>query len=108
MTEETRVLEQAELSPERVILRLYDMGIESCLERNKENVMKVLKELIAALNFEYKEMSSSFYDLYQFATRLVENDQLNEVLPIFQGLRSSWEKLVTARESVPTLRDNLK
>jgi flagellar protein FliS len=98
MTEEMKVAESSAVSPERLILRLYDIGIESCLASNKDKVKRVLNELIAALDFEYRELSSSFYDLYQFALRLVDNDKLNEVLPIFQGLRSSWEKLVAARE----------
>ena len=44
-------------SPEEVILKLYDFGIRKCLEKDRDGVQKILKELIGSLNFEYKDIA---------------------------------------------------
>jgi flagellin-specific chaperone FliS len=80
--------------PELLILNLYDLGIQFCATRQKENVRKVLVELINALNFDYADLAASFYNLYQFALNQVEADNFDEALEIFQGLRSAWEQLI--------------
>jgi len=87
-------------SPEEVILRLYDLGIRKCLEKDGSGVQKVLKELIESLNFEYKDMAGSFYELYDYAMRSAQAENFDEAVNILQGLRSAWEKLV-AKDGIP-------
>ncbi|MFQ5649942.1 MAG: flagellar protein FliS [bacterium] len=90
--------------PEIIILKLYDLGIAACHAGDKEKVRKVLHELTAALNFDYYEIAKSFYDLYEFSLRVLEEDRFCEVLDILIGLRSTWEKILPAPEgtSQPT------
>ncbi len=91
-------------NPEMLILKLYDLGIQKCLQKDRSGVQKVLKELIRSLNFEYKDMAGSFFELYDYAMRSADADNFDEAVNILEGLRSAWEKLV-ARDgiSVPAL-----
>jgi flagellin-specific chaperone FliS len=86
-------------SPELLILNLYDLGIQFCAERQKEQARKVLAELINALNFDYADMAASFYNLYHFALNQIEAENYEEALEIFQGLRSAWEQLIPGAET---------
>ena len=91
-------------SPEMLVLKLYDLGIRKCLEKDRAGVQKVLKELIGSLNFEYKDMAGSFYELYDYAMRSADAESFDEAANILEGLRSAWEKLVAKDGiSVPIL-----
>jgi flagellin-specific chaperone FliS len=85
--------------PELLILNLYDLGIQFCAARQKEEARKVLVELINSLNFDYADLATSFYNLYQFALNQIEADNFDEALEIFQGLRSAWEQLIPGNVS---------
>lgn len=84
--------------PEVVVLKLYDLGIESCIKEDKEQVKKVLKTLTDSLNFDYTEIATSFYDLYQYALNVLDEDNFDDVLFIMKDLRSSWENVVNAKD----------
>lgn len=88
------------VSPERVILQLYDMGIEGCENRDKVKTIQIISQLMKALNFEYEEIARSFYDLYQYALQMVQNGNFEQALTMLNELRDVWEKSVIARESV--------
>ena len=91
-------------SPEMLILKLYDLGIQKCFQKDRSGVQKVLKELIGSLNFEYKDMAGSFYELYDYAMRSADAENFDEAANILEGLRSAWEKLVAKDGiSVPIL-----
>ena len=77
-----------------LVLKLYDLGIQKCHDRDRIGVQKILKELIGSLNFEYKDMAGSFYELYDYAMRSADAENFNEAANILEGLRSAWEKLV--------------
>ncbi len=91
-------------NPEMLILKLYDLGIQKCLQKDRGGVQKVLKELIRSLNFEYKDMAGSFFELYDYAMRSADAENFDEAANILEGLRSAWEKLVSKDGiSVPAL-----
>ncbi len=100
---------QSELSvsekniPEMAVLQLYKLGIESCKNKNKEKFKAVITALIHALNFEYEEMANSFYDIYQFALRMVADENYEQAQFIFHGLQEAWEKAFTNK--YPKLND---
>ncbi|MFQ5676388.1 MAG: flagellar protein FliS [bacterium] len=87
-------------SPESVILKLYDAGIEQCEQQNKVGVKQALEHLIDSLNFEYSEMAGSFFNLYDYAIRAADLGDFDEALFILKGLRSTWEECVVAREGI--------
>jgi len=92
-------MEQA-MTPDRVILHLYDLGIDGCHNKDKMKTIQILSELIKSLNFDYEDIAGSFYDLYQYTLQMVQHDNYEQALQILVELRDVWEKSVIARESV--------
>lgn len=84
-------------SPEKLILMLYDIGLRSCHNKDREKAAKVLVELITALNFDYKEISLTFFDLYRFALDQVHNGRFDNAIMVFEGLRAVWQKTVLGK-----------
>ena len=79
---------------ELLILRLYDLGIQLCCERKKDDIKKVVNALINALNFEYNEIATSFFNLYKSILKMLEDDQFDQVQDLLRDLRATWEKIV--------------
>ena len=84
--------------PEVVVLKLYDIGIESCIKRDKIQVEKVLRTLTNSLNFEYTEIANSFYELYQYALKVLKEENFDDILLIMKDLRAAWENVVNAKQ----------
>ncbi len=78
------------LSPVQVILKLYDLVILSCKKNDKKMAIRALNELIVALNFEQKEMSTGFYRLYDYSKRCVFAGRYVEVISVISELRGAW------------------
>jgi flagellin-specific chaperone FliS len=53
---------------------------------------RVLIELMGALNFEYEDISTRLYRLYEYCQRLVFQRKYDEALHIIKELRDSWAK----------------
>jgi len=54
------------LSPVQLILKVYDYIIVNAKKSNYSNVNAGLTQLIAALNFDYKEVSMGLFRLYRY------------------------------------------
>ena len=78
-------------SPEKLIWMMYDLGWKSCRGKDRGKASKVLVELIAALNFDHKEMAVSFFELYRYALDRVHSGKFEEAGAVFQSLRDAWE-----------------
>lgn len=85
-------------TPEQVILRLYEIGIEACWHRDQAKVGQVLRELIAALNFDYGEMATAYYNMYDYALRILEQQKYNEIRDILSELHDAWEQVIPAMD----------
>ncbi|MFQ5649943.1 MAG: flagellar export chaperone FliS [bacterium] len=81
-------------SPEKLILMLFDLGVKRCRARDRTGAARVLVELIAALNFDHKEIALTFFQLYRFALDQVHSQKFENALMIFEGLRDVWESAV--------------
>lgn len=88
------------INPESVILQLYDLGIESCNNKEVDKATKVLTELINALNFEYSEMATSFCKLYQYVLGMVRVENFEQALYILIELRDAWKQALISKECV--------
>ncbi len=85
-------------TPEEVILRLYEIGIEACWHRDSARVGQVLHELIAALNFEYHEMATAYYNMYEYALRVLDQKKFDEIRDILTELHDAWEQVIPAMD----------
>ncbi|MCL4540703.1 MAG: flagellar protein FliS [Bacteroidetes bacterium] len=78
------------LSPVQLILKLYDFVIVNSKRKNYNNVSAGLTQLIAALNFDYQEVSIGFFRLYRYCQNQSQNGNFAEVEKIISELRSAW------------------
>ncbi len=89
----------AVLTPEELILKLYDVGIESCKNRDSEKVLKVLHELIASLDFNYYETANTFHNVYKHAILILNRGDFPEIEKTLTELRDAWDSFVTAKHT---------
>ena len=87
-------------SPEKLISLLYDIGSKSCRAKDRQKAAKVLVELIAALNFEYKEIATGFFDLYRYALDEVCKGRFESALIVFEELSDVWKSAVMKNPSI--------
>lgn len=78
------------LSPVQVILKLYDYVIVNAKRKNYSNVSAGITQLIAALNFDYQEISIGFFKLYRYCQTQAQNGNFEEVEKVVSELRSAW------------------
>ena len=78
------------LTPVQVILKLYDFVIMNCKRKDMDKVNAGLTQLIASLNFEYKEVSLGFFRLYRFCQDRARKGDFKSVLDVIGELRTAW------------------
>ncbi len=86
--------------PEKLISLLYDIGSKSCRAKDRQKAAKVLVELIASLNFEYKEIAIGFFDLYRYAMDEVNKGAFENALNVFEELNDVWKSTVMKNTSI--------
>lgn len=94
-----RYLEEqiSSLTPIQLVVKLYDIGIASCIRKDRVRLSKVLVELISALNFEHKEISVGLFKLYNYCMRLAKEGDFEAVQPILEELREAWNKVAQSQ-----------
>lgn len=80
----------ANLSPVRVIDKLYSIAILACKKNDKALAIKALAELIVGLNFEYEEIASGLFRLYQYCKDCIRQDKMDDAIVVLEELRSTW------------------
>lgn len=78
------------LSPVRLILKLYDYVLVNSRKRDTTAVNAGLTQLIAALNFDYKEISLGFFKLYRYCQTESQKGNFEEVEKVISELRAAW------------------
>lgn len=85
------------LSPVQVILKLYDLILISCKKKDKKMSIRALNELIVALNFDHKEMSTGLYRLYDYSKRCVYAGKFEQTEDVITELRGAWAQAFKLR-----------
>ena len=80
----------ANLSPVRVIDKLYSIAILACKKNDKTLAIKAITELIVGLNFEYEEIATGLFRLYQYSKDCIRQDNMSEAIHVLEELRSTW------------------
>ncbi len=85
-------LEQEVLSwsKEKIILKMYDLFIISSKRNDIQKMSKVLVELMGALNFDYEEVATRLYRLYEYCQRCIFQKKFDEAIHIIKELRDAW------------------
>jgi len=87
------------MTPMELLLKLYDVAIASCAQRDKERLSRALIELIAALNFDYREIAVGLFRLYNYCLRNARMGHFDLVKPILTELRDAWTRVQAAEET---------
>jgi flagellar secretion chaperone FliS len=78
------------LTPVQMILKLYDYVLVNCKRRDSEKVNAGLTQLIASLNFDYKEIALGFFRLYRYCQDRARKNDFDEIAKVIAELRSTW------------------
>lgn len=85
-------------SPERLVLKLYDLGIAACYRGDRPQARAVLVELMASLDHEQGgELAARLYALYAYC---LDESALGDLVPVAElldGLREAWQEGVLSR-----------
>lgn len=77
-------------SPEQLISYILDAGITACAKKDYSNASKAVQALINALNFDYKEISLTFFNVYRYINRLIQKGQFDEAKEMLADIRKTW------------------
>jgi len=85
--------ETCSLSPIELVLKTYDLALEGCDMKDADMVSKALVELIAALDFEYRDVAMGLFRLYEYCLRVVKVGDFENVRIVLAELRETWVQL---------------
>src|SRR5262249_17845944 len=94
------------LSSGERLLGLYEHGVVGCTQRNPEQVIAALEELISLLDFDYGDIAEGFYRLYAFCLREIRDGRFDQPAWILRDLRETWSRTldeVTASAAASTV-----
>jgi flagellin-specific chaperone FliS len=80
------------MSQQQMLLQLYDFAIAGCVARDTRKATAAIVELIAALNFDYEEIATGLYRLYDYALREVKAQRYEAAHKVLGGLRDAWHE----------------
>ena len=78
------------MSPIQLLVKVYDIAIESCQRQDGRRASKAIVELISALNFEYEETANRFFGIYEFCMREIKAGNYDVARELLQTLREGW------------------
>lgn len=77
-------------SPEKIILKTYDLFIVSCKKRDAAKMNKILVTLMTSLNFDHPDQATRLYRMYEYCQESIRKKRFDEALKIIKGLRDTW------------------
>ncbi len=80
------------MTPMELLIKLYDAAIASCAQKDSRRLSQALVELIATLNFEYREIAVGLFRLYNYCLRNGKRGRFELVEPILTELRDTWKQ----------------
>jgi len=83
------------LQPVELILKVYDFAIAGCHQEDGDKVGRALVELIAALNFEYRDIAMPLFEVYDYCLRCAKAGDFESIIPVFKELRETWQQVTT-------------
>jgi len=81
-------------SPEKLVLLLYDQAILGCKKQDQGRASLALSELVNSLNFNYVEVATGLFKLYDYLLRIIKQSEFNQALDILTELRQTWSSAI--------------
>jgi flagellin-specific chaperone FliS len=79
-------------SPEQLIAYVYEVGAASCAQKDADRARRALQVLSQSLNYDIKDVSPVFYDVYRYINHLVNRRKFDEAKKAFDDLKQTWAK----------------
>ncbi|MCS4195240.1 flagellar export chaperone FliS [Salinibacter ruber] len=80
-------------SPEKLIEKLYEAGIQACHQEDRDTLRKVLLELIESLNMEQgDELADRLLGIYEFCLNESGRGDLDVIHELLEELRDGWKQ----------------
>ena len=90
------VKEIMEATPEKLLLKLYDIAIVSCQKKDMVKANDAIGELISSLNYDRKDakdIAINLLRLYQFSQEQTRKGHFDMAHRILSELRGTWQQL---------------
>lgn len=78
----------------KLMLQVYDYVIQQCLRKDAPRASKAIALLIDSLDFD-KDIAVRFFELYEYAMRMVWEGEFDIVVHIFRELRNTWQEALS-------------
>jgi flagellin-specific chaperone FliS len=79
-------------SPQQLISYVYDAGITACASENRNEALRAVQVLINALDFEKKEISMTFYNVYRYINYTITRGKFAEAKKNLEEIKATWNQ----------------
>lgn len=79
-------------TPNELISYIYDVAIAGCGNNDGIKAGKAVRELMKSLNFEYKEIALTFYNVYRYINNKIIKGNYEQARELLIDLKSTWDK----------------
>jgi len=86
-------------SPEKLVLFLYDQAIAGCKSDDERKASRAIAQLIDSLDFNYPEIATGVFRLYEYSIRMIREKNFHKALPILVDLRSTWAEALQKQKA---------
>jgi len=77
-------------SPDQLISYVYDSAIAACSKKDSYKASTAVRELIKSLNFEYKQISVVFYNVYRYINNKIIKGHFEEAREMLIDIKKTW------------------
>jgi len=86
-------------SPEKLIDKLYEAGIQACYQEDRDQLREVLLELVKSLDMEQGgELAERLQSIYEFCINECATGDLDMIRELLEELREGWREGVLDRQ----------
>ena len=78
-------------SPNELISYIYDVAIAGCGTNDSVKAGNAVRELMKSLNFEYKEIALTFYNVYRYINYNIINGNFSNARELLVDLKKTWD-----------------
>ena len=79
-------------SPDELVSIIYEAAIRACAQENHTKALESVQQLINALNFDEKEIASTFYKVYSGVLEHLYKRDYDTAREILTDLRKTWSQ----------------
>ena len=100
-TNEYRQQDVMGASPIRLVVMAYDVAILACEQQSFERATRAVTVLRDALNFDYSEVATGLFRLYQWCLDCIRSEDYHSAMKTLKELREAWAEVERKRQPLP-------